>query len=147
MSVQAVEKVKSMKVGDVMRTTIDLVDGSATVTEVVRLMRKLHVSCLLVRQRNHDDAWGIVVRKDVVNKVIDPGKDPDNVRVFEIMTRPLIMVSPGLALKYCARLMHQAGIRRAPVFDGKHIVGIISNTDIFLALDVGKEEPAVRPKW
>jgi len=147
MSVQAVEKVKSMKVDDVMRTTIDFIDGSATVTEVVRLMRKLRVSCLLVRQRDHDDAWGVVVRKDVVNKVIDPGKDPDEVRVFEIMTRPLIMVSPGLALKYCARLMHQAGIRRAPVFDGKHIVGIISNTDIFLALDVGKEEPTVRPKW
>jgi len=147
MSVQSVEKVKSMKAGDVMRTTIDFIDGSATVTEAVRLMRKLRVSCLLVRQRNHDDAWGIVVRKDVVNKVIDPGKDSDEVRVFEIMTRPLIMVSPGLALKYCARLMHRAGIRRAPVFDGKRIVGIISNTDIFLALDVGKEEHNVRPKW
>ena len=147
MSVESVEKLKSMKVGDVMRTTIDFIDGNATVTEVVRLMRKLRVSCLLVRQRNHDDAWGIVVRKDVVNKVIDPGRDPDEVRVFEIMTRPLIMVSPGLALKYCARLMHRAGIRRAPVFDGKQIVGLISNTDIFLALDVGKEEHTVRPKW
>ena len=147
MSVQSVEKVKSMKVGDVMRTTIDFIDGKATVAEAVRLMRKLRVSCLLVRQRNHDDAFGIVVRKDVVNKVIDPGKDSDEVKVFEIMTRPLIMVSPGLALKYCARLMHRAGIRRAPVFDGKQIVGLISNTDIFLALDVGKEEPAVRPKW
>ena len=138
MSVHAVEKVKSMKVADVMKTTIDSIDGSATVAEAVRLMRKLRVSSLIVKKRNHDDAWGIVVRKDVVNKVIDPGKDPDKVRVFEIMTRPLIMVSPGLALKYCARLMHQAGIRRAPVFDGKNIVGMISNTDIFLALDVGR---------
>ena len=138
MSVQAVEKVKSMKVADVMKPTLDFIDGRATVSEAVRLMRKLRESYLLVNRRDHDDAWGIVVRKDVVNKVIDPGKDPDNVRVFEIMTRPLIMVSPGLALKYCARLMHQAGIRRAPVFDGKNIVGIITNTDIFLALDVGK---------
>jgi len=147
MSVESVEKLKSMKVADVMRTTIDRIDGNATVTEAVRLMLKLRVTCLIVNRRNHDDAWGIVVRKDVVNKVIDPGKDPDEVRVFEIMTRPLIMVSPGLALKYCARMMHRAGIRRAPVFDGRNIVGIINNTDIFLALDVGKEEPIVRPKW
>ncbi len=147
MSVESVEKLKSMKVADVMRTTIDRIDGNATVTEAVRLMLKLRVTCLIVNRRNHNDAWGIVVRKDVVNKVIDPGKDPDEVRVFEIMTRPLIMVSPGLALKYCARMMHQAGIRRAPVFDGRNIVGIINNTDIFLALDVGKEKPAVRPKW
>ena len=74
--------------------------------------------------------------KEVVNKVIDPSKDPDKVNVFDIMTRPLVTVSPGLSLKYCARLMHQAGIRRAPVFDGKNIVGIISNTDIFKALKV-----------
>jgi len=135
---QAVERVKSMKVGDVMKTTVDYIDGSATVSEAVSMMRKLRETCLIVNRRNHDDAWGIVVRKDVVNKVIDPGKDPDEVKVYEIMTRPLIMVSPGLALKYCARLMHMTGIRRAPVFDGKDIVGIISNTDIFMALKVGK---------
>ncbi len=137
MLVQEVELVKSMKVADVMKTTIDTVDGSATVAEAVRLMLELRESCLLVNRRNHDDAWGIVVRKDVVNKVIDPGKDPDKVRVYEIMTRPLITVSPGLALKYCARLMHRTGIRRAPVFDGMNIVGIITNTDIFLALGRG----------
>ena len=97
-------------------------------------MRSRHVSSLLVNRRTHDDAWGIVVRKDVVNKVIAPGKDPDKVKVFDIMTRPVIMVSPGLALKYCARIMDQSGIRRAPVFDGKDVVGIISNTDIFDAL-------------
>ncbi|MBA3062675.1 MAG: CBS domain-containing protein [Atribacteria sp.] len=58
------------------------------------------------------------------------------VKVFEIMSKPLITVSPGLALKYCARLFNHTGIRRAPVFDGKEIVGILSNTDIFKAIKV-----------
>lgn len=136
MSVEAVEKTKSMKVRDVMHKEVVTIGGSATVADAVRLMRQRGVSSLIVNRRNHDDAWGIVVRKDVVHKVIDPGKDPDKVRVFEIATKPLITVSPGLALKYCARLMHQSGIRRAAVFDGKDIVGIISNTDIFNALEV-----------
>jgi CBS domain-containing protein len=136
MSVEAVEKTKSMKVRDVMHKEVVTIDGSATVADAVRLMRERRVSSLIVNRRNHDDAWGIVVRKDVVHKVIDPGKDPDKVRVFEIVTKPLVTVSPGLALKYCARLMHQVGIRRAAVFDGKNIVGIISNTDIFNALEV-----------
>ena len=56
--------------------------------------------------------------------------------MFEIMSKPLITVSPGLALKYCARLFNAAGIRRAPVFDGKEIIGILSNTDIFNAIQV-----------
>lgn len=136
MSMEAVEKTKSMKATDVMHKEVITIDGSATVAEAVRLMRQRRVSSLMVNRRSHDDAWGIIVRKDVVDKVIGPGKDPDKVRVFEIMTRPVIMVSPGLALKYCARLMHRAGIRRAPVFDGKNIVGILSNTDIFNALEV-----------
>jgi len=51
--------------------------------------------------------------------------------VHEIMTKPLITVSPGLSVKYCARLFAKTGIRRAPVFDGKKIVGILSNSDIF----------------
>jgi CBS domain-containing protein len=136
MSTAAVEKVKSLKVSDVMHKSVATIDGSASVTEAVALMRKRRVSSLLVNRRTHDDAWGMLVRKDVVSKVIDPGKDPDKVKVFEIMTKPVITVSPGLALKYCARLMNGAGIRRAPVFDGKNIVGIISNSDIFNALPV-----------
>src|SRR3972149_7602976 len=133
MSIRAVEKVKSLKVSDVMRKNVVTIDGSATVSEAVALMRKRRVSSLLVNRRTHDDAWGMLVRKDVVSKVIDPSKDPDKVKVFEIMTKPVVMVSPSLALKYCARLMNQAGIRRAPVFDGKQIIGILSNTDIFNA--------------
>ena len=141
MSVEALEKTKSLKVQDVMHKDVVSIDGSATVAEAVRFMRERKVSSLLVNRRNHDDAWGIVTRKDIVSKVVAPvgsDNDPNKVRVFEIMTKPVVMVSPGLALKYCARLMTQAGIRRAPVFDGKDIVGIISNTDIFNALDVGK---------
>jgi CBS domain-containing protein len=76
-----------------------------------------------------------VTRKDIVSKIVDPGKDPESVKVFEIMTKPMITVSPGLALKYAARLLNNAGIRRAPVFDGKEMVGIISNTDIFNAIE------------
>ena len=76
MSIRAVEKVKSLKVSDVMHKDVVSIDGSATVTEAVALMRKRHVSSLLVDRRTHDDAWGMLVRKDVVSKVIDPSKDP-----------------------------------------------------------------------
>lgn len=136
MSVEKVEKVKETKAKDVMTKNVATIDGGATVADAVRRMRQLKVSSLLVNRRTHDDAWGIVTRKDVVGKVIAPGKDPAQVKVFDIMSKPLITVSPGLSLKYCARLMDHANIRRAPVFDGKEVVGILSNTDIFNALEV-----------
>ena len=128
--------VRFARAADVMTEGVLSIEGTATVADAVRLMRQKKVSSLFVNRRGQEDAWGIVTRKDVVNKVVDPGKDPVEIRVFEIMSKPLITVSPGLALKYCARLFHSAGIRRAPVFDGKEIIGILSNTDIFNAIKV-----------
>lgn len=98
-------------------------------------MKEKKVSALIVNTRNADDAYGIVTRKDIVNKIIAYGKDPKEVKVHEIMTKPLITVSPGLSIEYCARLFAATGIRRAPVFDGKKIVGILSNTDIFNTIE------------
>ena len=135
-SKKALKGVRFAKAQDAMTKDVVYVDGSASVAEAVALMREKHVSSLIVKNRSQDDAFGIVTRKDVVNKVVDPGKIPADVKVFEIMSKPLVMVSPGLALKYCARLMNAAGIRRAPVFDGKKIIGMLSNTDIFNAIRI-----------
>ena len=87
-----------------------------------------------MERRNVEDAYGIITKKDVVTKVMDPGHNRRNLtstKVHEIMTKPLVTVSPGLAIKYCARLMQRVNVTRVPVFDGKEIVGILSLTDIF----------------
>jgi CBS domain-containing protein len=136
LSKKSLKDVRFARAYDVMTKVVVSIDGKASVADAVDLMRKKKVSSLLVNRRDHSDAWGIVTRKDVVNKIVDPGKDPRRVKVFQIMTKPLITVSPGLALKYCARLMHTAGIRRAIVFDGKDVMGILSNTDIFNAIKI-----------
>ena len=136
MADKSLHDVRFAKAGDVMTKEVICIEGTATVADAVKLMREKKVSSVFVNRRGQEDAWGIITRKDVVCKVVDPGMDPAAVKVFEIMSKPLITVSPGLALKYCARLFNAAGIRRAPVFDGKEIVGILSNTDIFNAIQV-----------
>lgn len=136
MSKETLKDVRFAKAADVMVKNVAYVDGGATVAEAITVMKEKHVSSLVVNRRAQEDAWGILTRKDVVTKIVDPGMDPQSVKVHEIMTKPLITVSPGLTLKYCARLMNHAGIRRAVVFDGKNIVGILSNTDIFNAVKV-----------
>jgi CBS domain-containing protein len=128
--------VRFAKAGDVMTREVVSIGGEASVAEAIRLMRNKKVSSLFVNRRGPEDAWGIVTRKDVVHKIVDPGKDPNDVKVHEIMSKPLITVSPGLALKYCARLFNATGIRRAPVFDGTEIVGILSNSDIIRSINV-----------
>lgn len=128
------QNVRTMKAQDLMHKGVETIDGSATVAEVLKKMREKKVSSLIVNRRNGADAWGIITKKDIVTKVIDPGPSRRNLsetKVYEIMCKPLVTVSPGLAIKYCIRLMSRAGVTRAPVFDGKEIIGILSFTDVF----------------
>jgi len=123
-----------MKAQDLMHKGAETIGGSATVSEALKKMRERKISSLLVERRNGGDAWGIVTKKDIVTKVIDPGPTRRNLsttKVYEIASKPLVTVSPGLAIKYCVRLMCKAGVTRAPVFDGKDVVGILSFTDVF----------------
>jgi len=128
------QNVRIVKAQDLMHKGVETIDGSASVAEALKKMRKKKVSSLIVNRRNGADAWGIITKKDIVSKVIDPGPTRRNLsetKVYEIMCKPLVTVSPGLAIKYCIRLMSHAGVTRAPVFDGKEIIGILSFTDVF----------------
>ena len=125
--------VRLQKAQDLMHKGVQTIEGSVTVARALKEMRDKKVSSLIVTRRDPDDAWGIVTKKDIVTKVIDPGPARRNLsttKVHEIMSKPLVTVSPGLAIKYCIRAMTKAGVTRAPVFDGREIVGILSFTDI-----------------
>ena len=131
-----VRPLRNLRADQVMSPEIVLIDGGATIADAVTRMRARHVSSLITERRGPEDAWGLVTRADVIRKVILPGLDPSTVRCHEIMTKPLITVAPGLQLKFCMKLMDMAGVRRAAVFDGKRLVGILTHNDIFAALKV-----------
>lgn len=128
------ENMRFEKASDLMHKGVEIIDGNATVGQALEKMKRLNVSSLIVERRTPEDAYGILTKKDIVTKVIDPGPHRRNfsqTKVHEIMSKPLVMVSPGLAIKYCVRIMKMAGVTRAPVFDGKQIIGILSMTDVF----------------
>ncbi len=122
------------KAKDLMTKGVRYIQEDATIKEAIIRMKEEGVSSFIVDRKDHDDAYGIITRKDIVSKVVETGRHLEYTRVKEIMTKPLLMVSPGLDIKNVVRLMKMANIRRAPVFDGREIVGIISNTDIIEAL-------------
>ena len=126
--------VREMKAADIMRKGAETISSSATAAAALRKMQQQKVSSLIVDRRNKDDAYGLLTKGDIVTKVIEAGakrKNLSGTKVFQIMSKPLITVPPGLAVKYCIRVMKKAGVSRVPVFDGKQIVGILSLSDIF----------------
>jgi len=124
---------------DVMTKDVAMIRSSATVKEAVDLMRIRDWRALIIDRRHEQDAYGIITESDIVYKVISYSKDPNKIRVYEIMTKPCIVVNPELGLEYVARLFANHYLRRAPVISGK-LLGIISLTDI-LARSSCLEQP------
>lgn len=119
---------------DVMTPQVVDIEADATVAEAIQKMRDCHVSSLLVKTGKDMATWGIMTETDVIRKVVAENLDPAMVSVREIMSRPVITVSPKHSIQECAALLARADIRRVLVFDGKEIVGIVSLSDIFRAL-------------
>ncbi len=126
------ENVSIIRARDVMQKGFVSIDGMATAREAAAKMRAEKVSALLVEKRHADDEWGILVIQDFIKRVIIEGRTPTEVNVYEIMTKPVITVPAGMDIRYVARLIYRAGIRRAPVEDGGELVGMISLAALIL---------------
>ncbi len=136
MSDQIINDARFAKAGDVMTQYVFYIDPDKTVAEAIKLMREEHLSSLIVNGRTPEDTWGIITRKDIVNKIVAPNKNPTEVKICEIMSKPLITVSPDLSVIEVAKILQSKGIRRVAVYDGNEIVGLLSNTDIFNVIKV-----------
>jgi isocitrate dehydrogenase len=119
---------------DVMTRNVVDIEPNATVAEAIAKMKQSSVSSLLVRQGSNVAAWGFMTETDVIEKVVAEDLDPAGILVREIMSKPVITVSPKHSLQECAALLARADIRRVLVYDGQDIVGLVSSSDIFKAL-------------
>jgi CBS domain-containing protein len=130
-----------MKAEDIMTKEVVTIRGSATVADAVKLMKDKQLRALIVEPRSATDPYGMVTETDIVYKVAAHGHDPKQMRVYEIMTKPCVVVNPELGVEYVARLFAQTRIRRAPVIQG-NLLGIISISDILRKSDfVEKPKP------
>jgi len=142
-----INKLRLLKVGDIMQKNVITIDGSAPVAEAIKIMQEAHISSLVVKRRNEDDAYGIVTERDILTKVIDPGPNVSidiwNIQVHEIMTKPAISVYPEIRLKYCLRLMRRSRIRRVLILKGQELAGILTESDVLKRINTERPEEEV----
>ncbi len=120
-----------MTVADIMTSKVVTIRNSATVAEAAKLMQQRGVQALIVQPSDPADAYGIVAVSDIVGKVIAFGRNPKQMRVYEIMTKPCVVLNPNLRVEYAARLLTQANLHSAPVIQTK-LLGIVSISDILM---------------
>ena len=123
-------KKELVRVRDIMKTKFDTVDGGDTVAQALDTMVHVETKTLIVRKRHPDDTIGMVVLADISRQVLAKDRAPDRVNIYEIMSKPVLTVSPEMDIRYCARLFARFGLARAPVLEDGEVIGIISLTDM-----------------
>uniref|UniRef100_A0A7J3QDC8 CBS domain-containing protein n=1 Tax=Ignisphaera aggregans TaxID=334771 RepID=A0A7J3QDC8_9CREN len=119
-----------LKAFDVMVPNPVQVKASITVFEAIKIMEKYNIASLIVIDEN-DVVLGVVTAKDLVLRVFAKGLDPKNVKIMDIVSRPVTVVEPDTLLKDVINLMIGTGHGHIPVINKSgRAIGIVTIDDI-----------------
>jgi CBS domain-containing protein len=104
------------------------IDADASVFDAVKRMVEANVGSLLVTEGA--EIKGIVTERDYLRRVAHEGRTDKETPVREIMSSPLIVVTPETTIDECMALMTDRRIRHVPVVDGGEVAGIVSIGDV-----------------
>ena len=98
-----------------------------TVYSAMQKMLEKNCYTLLVPRMNKNDAYGVITKKDVLSKVIAEGKNPRKVKVKDVMSKPLVILTNlTLELKWVAKAMANSGVSTIVVFDKGEFYGYVT---------------------
>jgi CBS domain-containing protein len=104
------------------------IEADASVSEAVKRMVEANVGSLLVTERG--EITGIITERDYLRRVTVEGRTDEDTSVREIMSSPLVVVTPQTSIDECMALMTDRRIRHLPVTDRGRVVGIVSIGDV-----------------
>ena len=119
-------------VADIMRPPVTAVDQNDHVGAAAYLMKRADATALIVTQAQTGQPIGIITEADISHLVAD-GKNPNDVRIYQLMTARPTVVSTTTSIRDAAEVMTNGRFRHLPVM-GDGLVGIVDITDVCRAL-------------
>lgn len=117
-----------MLVKEIMTREVCKSEKDKSVLNASRKMIRFGVGSILVME--DQQVIGIVTERDIVNKLIGENNIPHKIKVQDIMSSPLTTITPNTSVREASDTMQKKNIRRLPVLENGHLVGIITDVDI-----------------
>ena len=119
-------------ISEIMSKDISGIQKNATVSEAASVMTSRHISSIAVMAG--EQVVGILTERDLLSRVVALRKDPDHIKTEAVMSSPVISVPPSYSVFSASKTMENKNIRRLVVMEGKKLCGIVTQTDIFMAI-------------
>jgi len=119
------------RVSEILRkkgTDVLKIEAAATVFDAIKRIVELNVGSILVTEG--DQVVGIMTERDYLRKVAVHGRTSHDTTVGEIMSSPLVYVTPQTTIDESMAIMTDRRIRHLPVVEDDDVVGIISIGDV-----------------
>jgi CBS domain-containing protein len=106
--------------------------ADASALDAARTMTERRVGALLVIDSAQRPS-GIFTERDLMTRVVVPGRDPATTRLAEVMTRELFVTSPDARIAAVRQELQRLHIRHVPVVEGGRFVALLSLRDLLRA--------------
>jgi CBS domain-containing protein len=116
-------------VADVMQPPLTSVEQNDHAAAAAYLMKRANATALIVTQAQTGRPIGIITDSDVSRAVAD-GKNPNDVRIYELMTADPTVVKTTTSIRDAAKIMTSKRFRHLPVIGDVGLVGIVDITDV-----------------
>ena len=99
-----------------------------TVRQALQLMADKNIGAIVIKDQ--DNLTGIFSERDYARKVVLKGKNSNDTKLAEVMSKDVITISSDMQIDACMQLMTDKRVRHLPVVDNGKSLGIISIGDV-----------------